>query len=403
MRICLLNQFYPPDTAATGQLLADVAEALASRGHQVHVICSRQAYDGGNVTDAPTPSGVCLHRVAATGFGRGNLLGRGIDYASFYMLALRDVLALPPMDVCVSLTTPPFIGVVAAALKRRRKTRLVLWSMDLYPEVAVALAVLSAGSTIHRFLAAVARRLYGAADAIVSLGDVMTQRLISAGASADRIVTAANWVPGEVVSPIAPRDSAARQQWSPDRRTTVMYSGNLGMGHELDTALKAVAQVEDRSDLRVLLVGRGAMRERLQRLASELNLENVVFHPPQPLAKLADTLAAGDVHLVAQRPGTQGLIVSSKLYGIMAAGRAVLYVGPDDTEVAETIRRADCGLIAPPGDAPAVADALRALIGDAGRRADMGRRGREYYESHLGRDRSVGRIVEVIERQAGAG
>ena len=203
MRVLLLNQFYIPDVAATGQLLADVAEGLAGRGHEVHVICSRRRYGGGAEMFARNEviNGVHVHRVGATGFGRDRAVGRVLDYLSFYVLALRAALRLPRMDTCTALTTPPFIALVALLLQRLRGTKVVVWTMDVYPEVAVAFDVLPERSLLRHLLARVSRRVYQAAEAVISLGDVMTDRLIQAGAPQDRITVVHNWVPREAVGP----------------------------------------------------------------------------------------------------------------------------------------------------------------------------------------------------------
>ncbi len=203
MRILLINQFYKPDVAATGQLLADLAETLAQKGYRVHVLCSRRAYHGG---DKVFPAkeiikGVYVHRVGATGFGRNKPLGRIVDYISFYILAAWRALLLPKMDVCVALTTPPFIALVGLMLHRFKGTQIVLWTMDLYPEVTVAFGVLKKKGFLYRLLAWLSRRLYKSSSGIVSLGEVMTDRLVQAGAPRSKIVTVHNWVPGEIVRP----------------------------------------------------------------------------------------------------------------------------------------------------------------------------------------------------------
>lgn len=201
MRVLLINQFYIPDTAATGQLLADVAEGLASEGHEVHVLCSRRRYGGGREAFAANEAveGIHVHRVGATGFGRGRLLGRLFDYLSFYILAAVKALRLPRMDVCVALTTPPFIALIGVLLRWFRRTKLVIWTMDLYPDVAVAFGVLEDRCLLCRLLARLSRRIYKSCSGIISLGEVMAQRLVKAGAPQDRITVVHNWVPREPV------------------------------------------------------------------------------------------------------------------------------------------------------------------------------------------------------------
>jgi len=399
LRILLLNQFYPPDTAPTGQYLADLARRLVAGGHDVHVMSSQRAYGGGaaRFPRQQMLDGVHVHRIGASGFGRGNTLGRLADYVSFYFLAGVRALRLPRMDVCVCLTTPPFIALVGDLLKWLRGTSLVHWTMDLYPQVLSAFGVLSERHWLYRLLGRLARRLYRRSDAIISLGDMMTCRLQDAGAAADRIHTIHNWVPGEVVRPLVDGRTSLRDEWGLTGKTVLMYSGNLGFGHELDTVVHAIAQIDGLSDLETVFVGQAKMRRPLEQLVDELGLKSVCFRPRQPLARLGETLATGDIQLISQRPGTEGLIVPSKLYGILAAARPVIYVGPDNTEVGQAIQQSQSGLVVRNGDVEALAAALQLLAADPSRRRQMGQRGRAFYLEHFGRDRSVERMVQVVE------
>ena len=201
MRILLINQFYKPDTAATGQLLADLAGSLAEHGHDVHVICSRQRYDGGKGASAAVESaeGVAVHRVFTTRFGRKMLLGRTIDYFSFYVSAAWRALLLAKPDVCVSLTTPPFISMIGLMLSKLKGSQNVIWVMDVYPDVAVAYDVINKRALLYHLLIRLNKTLYRDAAAVISLGETMTERLQSLGAVPENLHTIHNWVPGETV------------------------------------------------------------------------------------------------------------------------------------------------------------------------------------------------------------
>ena len=209
MKFLLLNQFYPPDTAATGQLLEDVAHALSRAGHEVHVVCSRGAY-GGGIVPAPRvtcqEAGLWVHRVSAVSEGRNRFLGRLSDWGSYYAAALAQSICLARCDACLALTTPPFIGIVVVLLKALKGTRLVLWTMDIWPEVAVALGAIPANGHVAAALRSFAKWTYDASSRIISLGPVMTERLCALGVARAKITNAHNWVPGEVVTP---------QPWSP--------------------------------------------------------------------------------------------------------------------------------------------------------------------------------------------
>ncbi len=399
MKILIINQFYKPDVAATGQLLADLAESLAKQGHEVHVICSRCAYGGGKTRFPSSQSlnGVHIHRVSATGFGRKNIIGRLVDYLCFYILAMFKAVIMPRMDMCIVLTTPPFIALCGLILRLLKRTQVILWSMDIYPEIAVAYGAIKNKSILHKFLSGISKCIYRRAVRIISLGEVMTEKLVEAGASQEKIITVHNWVPGEIVDSNPSGNSVLYEKWQVRDRVKLMYLGNLGIGHELESAVRAMKELGQNVKVDLLFVGNGKMRERLIDLASELDLDTVSFHRPVPLADLPNALAIADIHLVSQKPGTQGLIVPSKLYGVLAAGRPTIFVGPDDCETAMILRKSNAGIIVCPGDIHGVAEAIKKLAYEQGVREIMGENAKQYYMNHFGRDRSVSQIQELIE------
>jgi len=182
---------------------------------------------------------------------------------------------------------------------------------------------------------------------------------------------------------------------------TLLYSGNFGLGHELDTVLRGLHSLNGDGTMKVLLVGSGKGLPEAQRLVSDLKLHHVEFRPPVALEDLPRLLAEGDIHLVAQKPKTEGLIVPSKIYGTLAAGRPVIFVGPDRCEVSRIVRESGCGFVVAPGDVQSAAKALHELGGDAELRRQMGERAKKYYEQCLGRKRSVAMILDMINRVGG--
>ncbi len=404
MRILLLNQFYRPDPAATGQLLADLGTGLAAAGHEVHVVCSRRAYAGGSERLAAEEllDGVRVHRVGATGFGRAGTAGRIIDYASFYLLAARRLRALGQMDAIIALTTPPLIGLAARRLRRRGGARLVLWSMDVYPQIAAALGVIRRGGLIERAAAALSRRLYRACEAIVALSEPMRRRLIEGGADAAKVRVIENWVPGETVRPMAASTSRLRGSLGLGARTVFLYSGNVGLGHEFATLLGAARGLARRDDAAIVFVGGGKRLAEVQ--AGAAGMSGLFrFLPPRPLDELGDALAAGDVHLITIRAEAAGLIAPSKLYGALAAGRPVLFVGPAVCEVAALLRETGAGWVVAPGDIDGLRALMERLIAEPALREAAGRAAQRTYEERFGRARSVARFVELLRELSDGG
>ncbi len=179
---------------------------------------------------------------------------------------------------------------------------------------------------------------------------------------------------------------------------TLLYSGNFGLGHELDTVLHAMQGLREEVALRLVLVGAGRGVARIRRLIAELQLDDAELRPPVPLEQLARLLADGDIHIATQRPSTEGLLVPSKVYGTLAAGRPTIFIGPQDSDIARILHESASGFIIAPGDVHSAAEVLRRLAADAALRLEMGHRARDYYRRNLGRQRSVSQIVAIIER-----
>jgi glycosyltransferase involved in cell wall biosynthesis len=177
-----------------------------------------------------------------------------------------------------------------------------------------------------------------------------------------------NWAPGgEALAPVPPDQNELRHDWGVADRFVVAYSGNLGRVHILEPVLAAAALLRDERDLMFLFIGDGPLRPALEASARALQLGNVRFLPPQPRSRLSESLSVGDVHLVTLRSGCERCVYPSKLYGILAVARPVVFVGSPQCTLAQSIRQRGAGLVIPPDDPAALAAALRELQADPDR------------------------------------
>ena len=377
--ILFVNQFYWPDVAATAQMLTDLTEHLAADGYDVHVLAGVGAYDettaGG--AGAEVRRGVTIHRIRTTRFGRGRHVGRVADYATFYLGALRHVLRRR-YDLVVTLTTPPMLPVLGAAMRRLRGVPYGVWSMDLHPEAEIALGMLAPDSAAARALHAAGDRGYGRASFVVALGPHMARRITARGVAPERVREISVWGGRDEVQPIAPEDNPLRAELGLEGRFVVMYSGNAGLAHRFDEVEAAMEALRDDDRIAFVVAGGGPRRPELEAFAAERGLGNVRFLDYFPRARLAEALSLADVHLLTLRPDMAGIAVPSKLFGAMAAGRPTAVVAPAASEPAEIVSAHGAGFVIEPGEA-GLADRLRALADDPGEAAKMGAAAREAF------------------------
>lgn len=235
----------------------------------------------------------------------------------------------------------------------------------------------------------------------VVLGERMRERVLACGVPGKCISVIPNWTDGEAVRPIPPEENALRREWGLGKRFVVGYSGNMGRAHEFDTALDAAALLSAREEIVFLWIGGGAQRHRLEAKVRARGLEGrFLFRPYQPRAHLAESLSAADVHLVTLRPELEGLVVPSKLYGALAAGRPVLFVGDASGEVARVLDEARCGLTVAPGQGQDLAVRITELAADCTLRERLGRWAPRALEGRFDRSIACARWQALIEAVA---
>lgn len=384
-RVVFVNRFYYPDHSATSQILDELTTALVQRGWQVSVVTSRLRYDK---TSQRLPArdlhgGVSVCRVGTTSFGRSNLLGRAIDYFSFLLAARRTVADIAQAGtVVVAKTDPPMLGAFLYSVCRRRGALLVNWLQDLFPEIAQRADVPMVSGLFARVLLSYRNRAISGAAANVLVAQGMLDHLKASGADVSNVTVIPNWADGRLVRPVDRQTNQVREQFGIQHELVIGYSGNLGTVHDAETAIGAAAALSRNSGIRFLFVGGGRQFARLRDAIAERGLTNVIVAPYRDRSELSSSLGASDVHICSLDPRYEGLVLPSKLYGILAAGRPCIFVGDHRNEIARLITSNRVGLVVAPGDVSGFVKAV-AAFSDERDRNEMGARARRLFESEF--------------------
>jgi glycosyltransferase involved in cell wall biosynthesis len=403
LRAVLLNQYYPPDTSATARLARSLTLALHARGADVTVIAGRPSYDPSrHVPWSPVhvdPEDGCrVVRVGSTTFDRSSMRGRVSNYVSFLGMA-APVAAAVRADVCVAMTDPPVVGAIAAAIRSLRNRPFVYWVQDLHPDMALAAGLLRPGRLADAWRA-VHRRALAAADRVVVLGEDMAERAVASGARPDRVEVVHN---GAVLGPepeASDREHAIAREVRGTFEFVALHAGNLGFAGPWNTLLEAGRMLEPGSG--IVFLGVGASETSIASSAS--TTAGVALRPRRPASESRWFNAAADLEIVALRRGLEGFVVPSKLYDALAAGRPILAVADERSEVVRIVRRHSCGLVADPDDAASVAAAIKWARAHPEQLDEMGRRGRaasRRYDRELMFDELARIVHEVGDRGRG--
>ncbi|MFQ3581828.1 MAG: glycosyltransferase family 4 protein [Chloracidobacterium sp.] len=405
-RILILTHYFHPETAAVAQFTTEIAQDFAARGSDVAVVTSRAPYQ----RDAlPLPAddrlgAIRIRRAFGTRFDKRRLWGRALNLATFLSGAtLETTLGFCGYDVLM-VCNAPLLGIVGwlGWLIRRRPYVCVV--EDIYPDLAVKFGILGERSVIRRLWDAVNALVYSRAVTVITLGGRMRATLETNHARHRRaplnLRVIPSWADGDTIRPLPkPENPFAREHGTHDR-LTVLYSGNMGLAHDLETLIQAAEALRDDPRFFFLFIGDGGKRPRLAAMVGEKRLENVKFLPYQPLEQLPWSLTCGDVSVVTMEAVAEGLIIPSKIYGSLAAGQAILGLVGEQTEVADIIHAHACGVQVTPGDTTALVAVLRRLADEPDWLSAMQRRARQCFEEHFRRESALAAYWDVVSAAA---
>lgn len=400
-KLYFINRFFYPDQSATAQILTDLAVHLAEKGWDLHVITSR-----GSITDqsvwldkTATWQSIKITRVSTTRFGRKTVLGRLIDYLSFYLATFFAAIRLLKRDdYVVAKTDPPMLSVPIGIASRIKGFTYINWLQDLFPEVAQRDGIGFVQGPVGSILLWLRNRSLRRAKMNVAIGDLMRDKIVADGVAPDATCVIPNFIDDRALVPDALAAKRMRADWGfSESDFIVEYSGNLGRAHDIETVLRAAQILAPYPEIKFLFVGGGHQRATLSTRAEQLGISSFRFQPYQDRSLLAASLGVGDIHWMSLKPEMEALIVPSKFYGIAAAGKPVLMIGDPQGEISKIVKAHQCGLVHAPGEGEGVADTLLKLSKDGERRDKMGLAARAYIEAYGARGHAMQLWDELFE------
>jgi colanic acid biosynthesis glycosyl transferase WcaI len=402
--IVFVEQYYYPEGWGGAQIPVDITTALAETGRAVTVYCGKDPYVAVLKDEYKDPrhAGVKIRYVPRYRFGRRKKKGL-MGQVWFSTVTAMMLLTRRRPTMLMVQTNPPLIVIAISIVAFIFRRPLVIIAQDLYPEVMIAHGMIAARGPWGRILGSVFALAYSHAERVVSLGPRMTSRLVEKGVASERILEISNWATGDLrVVRGAANDLIPA--WNLSGKFVLLYSGNLGVAHDMSTVINAISKCRAAlPNLRLVILGQGSRLIEAQSLAKRLAVDDIVsFRDLVPAGMLPQSLGMADLALVTLLPGFEGLVVPSKILGHMARGIPTLYVGPDDGDVATLIADSGGGLAVRNGEVEQLASRLVLLAKDPLALHRMGASAATYYSNHLSRESGLSRyrgLADAISRE----
>jgi glycosyltransferase involved in cell wall biosynthesis len=386
IKLSIITQFYPPDYAATGQLIEELAVQLSQLDLSVQVFTGQPGYAFQNES-APVRehlNRVTIRRSRSTRIWSKRIRGKAVNGFLFCIRSGIHLLRTRSRgDVLLLTTAPPFLPILGYLANKIFGLPYVCLLYDLYPDVAVELSVVSKYHWLVRLWDAINRRIWQHSQQVIVLSPSMKERVAAKCPEITHKITVIhNWADPKSITPIAKHHNGFAKDFNLVNTFTVLYSGNMGRCHDMDTILEAVKLLKQ-EPIQFVFIGNGAKRSAFRAQAQELGLHNCQFLPYQDKQNLPYSLTACDLSLVSVSPGMEGLVAPSKLYSALAAGRPIAAICEQHSYLRGILTDACCGEAFSNGDAVGLAAFIRRLAADSQLVKQMGQAGRYYLLSHF--------------------
>lgn len=396
-RLLIVGLNYAPEAVGIGPYTTGLAEALTERGWDVRVVAGQPYYPEWQPRKGQRgwwrtgrENGVaitrCPHYIPFDPTGAKRL----VHHASFALSAAVPAVAaaLRHRPDHVLAVAPSLLSVpVALAAARISGARSWIHVQDFEVEAAFATGLLSESSRLARMARGAEGRLLRSADMVTTISPQMAARLAARGVRAGRIGEMRNWA-NHTDAIAGASGTTYRAEWGLGDKRVALYSGNIGNKQGLELVIEAARTLSERDDIVFLVCGNGPNRARLERLAE--GLPNIRFHDLQPAGRVGELLRMADVHVLPQMAGAADLVLPSKLTNMLASGRPVVATAEAGTGLADEVE--GCGIVVPPADAQALADAVRTLVDDPAQARSLGDEGQRRAHERWSRDAIVERI-----------
>jgi colanic acid biosynthesis glycosyl transferase WcaI len=380
-RFFLISQVFYPDEVSTASLFTGLCSSLVKNGVAVEVWAGQPSYT--NSTHQPKTvnyKGIKIRYLTSTNFRKTSIFGRFLNILTF-ILSVCSRLAFSGEKVPVwTHTTYPFIGIIASFICRLKRRKFIYVLLDIFPEGMIRLGKLSGKNWLVKLWDRMFIRSLERSDRIIAIGRDIKHWVGERNlALLEKTEYIPHWHDENIVFPVDIAKNNFIGEYGLSGKFLVQYSGNMGLWNEMRAIGKAVNKSPE--GVTFIFIGGGIRKEEMTKEFKDLNPGNVILLPFMPENKFNESLNASHVHLVTMKENLEGMAVPCKIYGILAAGKPVIGMVPENSEIGLIIKEENCGILLNPDDSEGLVNAINLLKDSQELRNEMGRNSRRAFET----------------------
>jgi len=399
-KLLIVSEVYFPDEQGTAYYITGLAEGLAEY-FRVTVFCGYPTVTarGIHVESKEELNGVLIERCYGTTFNKDNLLLRLINLSSLSLsVFFRLLTSVRKGDIVLAVNGPHPLPYLTKAVCFFHKAKCILRLDDMYPESLVATGTIAENSIATRFLGLMNSLLYRGEDRIVVLGrDMKALVKKRANNGADHITIIHNWGDVDTILPNPKASNPLLNELHLQGRFVISCAGNMGRAQAIEMMFDAIRRVETHDEIHFVFVGSGAKRPWMEREISEKKLQNVTLVSQRPRSDQANFLNACDVAMASLIPGMAGAGVPSRMYNVMAAGKPLIAIAEEESELSMVVKEEQIGWVVSPDDPERLSDVILEAYSNRDAIQSMGKRARKVAELQYSREKIIQNYRELID------
>lgn len=397
MKIVIVSEFFYPYKTSTQKIITELAEDFIEYGLEVNVLTTKNAYreEKQKLDKYEVYKGINIKRIFSTQGNRDNKVGRLLNYITFTISVLVNLLLKKDYDKILFLSNPPLVPYIGYLVKRITGKKYIYLVHDIYPDVAEKLGVIQKGSAVSKIMNYMNSKIYNNAEVIIALGKDMKAVIANKGIDNEKIKIVTNWADSRVNFPKKVSEEFYKEQGL-QGKFNILYTGNISKVHDIDTIIDVARKLKSDKNIKFIFIGDGNRKEDIINLKEKEGLDNIQVGNYMFGEEYNNILNCADMFITTLQKGIEGLGVPSKTYTYMAIEKPLIAIMSKDSEIGSIVNEYNLGKQFESNEVDNIADFILKMQSDKKLYNEISTNIRIKFQSEYERKKVTRRFYNII-------